>query len=422
MIKSFIEIIENIADREKEILNESDETHPGIIGQMYEGLTAELVKKLSVDIFSDLGLKVSKGVVVDSDGTESGQIDCMLVVGDGEQIPYTDNYRYDVNDVVAVFEVKKTINKTEMRKSMTHLRKICDLVPSKSFQANLFERAFLAVVGEPARKLEVVHKEKQDHKAVMHSFLALESVLPLRIAIGFNGFATESGFRSSFLDILGEHEGKKGGSPFSLPSLIISNNYSIVKLTGMPFSASELSKEWDLLASSSSSGIECLVELIWTRLNFYFGVPAEVFGDDLEVPVMMPLLRAFYREDKKGWEYSAIEMTEAKLKEARDYESEDWFPPEISDCERLYLACLSSNPGIHYKDKRLKRIALRYGTTAAKVFRSLNDKRIVYKRNGNVDYLTTELAIIFHPSGKSYALDMADTKASLWMQKYGVSK
>ena len=78
--------------------------HNPTIGDMYEGLTKILTDKA---IFKGLDLRVTSGKIKNIYGVLSRQIDCMIVVGDGEKIPFTEDYIYEVNKVIAVIEVKK---------------------------------------------------------------------------------------------------------------------------------------------------------------------------------------------------------------------------------------------------------------------------------------------------------------------------
>ncbi|WP_420884141.1 DUF6602 domain-containing protein [Rhizobium tibeticum] len=73
---------------------------------MYEGLTKDLLNKAIPD---GLDLKIVSGFVIDGKGGSSGQLDCMLVRGEGSPVPFVDGlFQWHVRDVLAVFEVKKT--------------------------------------------------------------------------------------------------------------------------------------------------------------------------------------------------------------------------------------------------------------------------------------------------------------------------
>lgn len=89
---------------------------------MYEGLTSNILEKT---IPINLNLQVVNGVIYNELGQMSGEIDCMLVKGNGEQIPYTHSYKWHIKNVVAVFEVK-TLYKNDLTDSFEHLRGVLD--------------------------------------------------------------------------------------------------------------------------------------------------------------------------------------------------------------------------------------------------------------------------------------------------------
>ena len=106
MIRKVSDILNGFIDEEKRKLGLFELNHAPTIGRMYEGLTNEVLNKA---IPPKLNLRIESGVIFDDTGTMTGQIDCMLVKGDGIQIPYTDLYKWHIKDVIAVFEVKKTL-------------------------------------------------------------------------------------------------------------------------------------------------------------------------------------------------------------------------------------------------------------------------------------------------------------------------
>lgn len=72
-----------------------DIKHGPTIGDMYEGLTKEMMDKA---IFKNLDLKVCSGFIFNGENELSKQIDCMIVVGDGIKIPYSQDYKYCINE------------------------------------------------------------------------------------------------------------------------------------------------------------------------------------------------------------------------------------------------------------------------------------------------------------------------------------
>src|SRR5687768_8499907 len=101
-----------------------DMGHQGMIGAMYEGLARKVTAE---SIFRGLDLRVVEGKIKNGVGTYSRQIDCMIVVGDGEKIPNVEQYIYPPDRVVAVLEIKKTLNKAELADAMNLLENVAAL-------------------------------------------------------------------------------------------------------------------------------------------------------------------------------------------------------------------------------------------------------------------------------------------------------
>ncbi|EPZ2457804.1 DUF6602 domain-containing protein [Citrobacter youngae] len=76
-------------------MNNNPVKHPTLIGNMYEGATKKILKKID---FSHPDLKVVSGIITSGDN-HSGQIDCMVVIGEGERITNTDDFFYPIDKV-----------------------------------------------------------------------------------------------------------------------------------------------------------------------------------------------------------------------------------------------------------------------------------------------------------------------------------
>src|SRR5690606_26598097 len=129
MINTVADLLNEFSHKEQELLKTYDIIkHPGIIGDMYEGLTKEILDK---SIFEGLGLKVRAGKITSSKKELSGEIDCMLVVGDGQKIPYTDKYIYDSSKVIAVIQVKKNLYTKDIQDSFKNLKSVIDVTEER---------------------------------------------------------------------------------------------------------------------------------------------------------------------------------------------------------------------------------------------------------------------------------------------------
>jgi hypothetical protein len=131
MIKSVAELLQGFMKEEADKLNAYELKHGPTIGDMYEGLSVEL---LSRAIPPQLNLKIVDGFITDGKYFLSGQMDCMLVRGEGEQIPYTQTFKWHVKDVLVVFEVKKNLYSKDLISSFYKLRQV-----SESYCKYLFE-------------------------------------------------------------------------------------------------------------------------------------------------------------------------------------------------------------------------------------------------------------------------------------------
>jgi hypothetical protein len=156
MIRNVAELLRTLQLKEMELIEKSGISHAPTIGEQYEGLTKNI---LDLMIPSSLNLKVVSGFVEGIDGSLSGQIDCMLVQGEGHQIPHSASYKWPVRDVLAVFEIKKTLFSEELtdahhqlstvlERFIQHAERLTDL---GDISPSLY--MYGQIVGEPAPKL-----------------------------------------------------------------------------------------------------------------------------------------------------------------------------------------------------------------------------------------------------------------------------
>lgn len=115
--------------------------HNSMIGNMYEGLTKEMAEK---SLFDGMDLKVASGKITNQvDGKISKQIDCMIVIGEGTEIPYTKDYIYDIDQVIMVIEVKKNLYSKELSDGYDNLRSVTSLQkPTRDLKLDPIEDAF----------------------------------------------------------------------------------------------------------------------------------------------------------------------------------------------------------------------------------------------------------------------------------------
>ena len=288
--------------------------HNPTIGSMYEGLTRDLLQKA---IFECLDIRVVSGKIINSKREYSDQIDCMIVQGEGEKIPHTDLYIYHINNVIAVIEVKKNLYSTEVESAYQNLRSVKQIYEPQETCINLACDAFAFLFKKRMPEYNDIKKVPKTEEMFAH-FLILEASLPIRIVFGYNGFKSEKSLRNSFVEYLSKHTFdstktiEKGFGALSFPNLIVCNNFSLIKLNGMPYALNrENNNEYcEIYGSYSKNPFLLLLELIWTRITYQFKIDSGVFEDNLEMEFIKPFIAGKIDkiDDKEGWCYCYLEM------------------------------------------------------------------------------------------------------------------
>lgn len=154
MIQNLASLIDVFINTEKELLSKYHIVgHPTMIGDMYEELTKEVFEKTMIP---HLDLRVVSGKVRLSDGTLSNQTDCMVVIGDGDQLPRTKNYIYDKANVIATIEVKKNLFTNEIGDAFGKLNSVKSEFPEDilAYENEMIYEAFCSILyGTNARMI-----------------------------------------------------------------------------------------------------------------------------------------------------------------------------------------------------------------------------------------------------------------------------
>ena len=207
MIKTVADLLEAIKQKRDEMLHATGITHTTTIGEMYEGLTADLERRT----LPCEELSVVTGFAKDHTGRMSRQLDCMVVVGEGEEVPYTKSRVYLLDQIIAVTEVKKTLYTDKLLEAHENLRSIMDLKPSTGRRiARTVRRAFQDITGSPVPDDPATLPPLQNS---LYHLLVIEAGWPLRIVLGYRGFANETTFRKGIVDYLTKILGTHGSGP-----------------------------------------------------------------------------------------------------------------------------------------------------------------------------------------------------------------
>lgn len=274
MITSFAAFLESLQAKEAAILAEENVKHAPTIGDMYEGLTKELLERA---IPPNLGLRLVDGFVIGVDGKPGNQIDAMLVMGDkGRQIPKTTKWEWPIADVLAVFEVKKNLYAADLADSIDKMRVVSQqqkdylLAFKQNFAIEASSRAFARVMGRypnPGEMDDLSSTSGEILRTIAHEQLA-----PVRVVFGYQGYVDEHGLREAFIDYLSKQSEGGVAGPAVLPNLIICRTNSLLKMNGHPYiEPMGDNGRWGLFGSERRAPFRLLIELIWTRLSNQFG-------------------------------------------------------------------------------------------------------------------------------------------------------
>ncbi|QLG87944.1 hypothetical protein HQ393_06520 [Chitinibacter bivalviorum] len=325
MISLASELLARFIDEEKRKLVGISMPHMPTLGEAYESITKDGIDQGFV-IPKGLDLRVVSGFIEIKQEMLPEQIDCMLVCGVGRQYGRTEKYIYPIESVLCIFEVKKTLTKSDYLDAMLHLAKIRKAF-SESFEDRLINEGFEPDISRAAKYFSQItgvaapktysdiHNLSREHGVLFYS-LVQEQYAPISIIHGYGGYKREEGIRSAFMDILDSIKNDASlnvGYP-GIPTLVTSNQFCIVKGNGSPFIATRSDGSWVALLSSRHNPLQMMLELIWSKISQHFDVSMP-WGDDLDFENLSPLMLAKPIEfhGKIGWFFESLEYKEASL-------------------------------------------------------------------------------------------------------------
>ncbi|MGR5911454.1 DUF6602 domain-containing protein [Bacillus cereus] len=298
MIENILDLLEALKEKG---INEIEPflkvKHGPMIGNMYEGLTKKI---LETAIFKELDLKVVTGKIFNKNGDMSNQIDCMIVEGEGEKLPYSDEYLWDIRNVIAIIEVKKNLYSDELESAYLNLKSAADLkLPEENMKISLLRDSYKSIVHEELPLHNDVEK-LPFHKQMIYHSLVMDSYIPARIIFGYTGYKGEHNLREAFVKYLKENLNQKGFGVVSFPNLVICDEYSLIKTNGMPYATPiEADDFWVFYCSYNKNPLLLMIEILWTRISYKYKV-TDIFGDDLKMQGLRPLLKgkAIHKKEK----------------------------------------------------------------------------------------------------------------------------
>lgn len=415
MIKNISQLLEEIKTHGvEEISQYLNIQHNPTIGAMYEGLTKELAEK---SIFNGMDLKVVSGKITNSiDHQFSNQIDCMIVIGDGKKMPYTEEFIYDIDQVIMVIEVKKNLFGKELCSGYNNLLSVANIQRNtRNLRVNAIEDAFRSIVRKPLPDFDDVEDLDEKDQMLYHT-LIIEALLPIRVIFGYDGFKSEESLRKGFIEYLSANvstkdEIKRGFGASSFPNLIVAGNNAIIKTNGMPYAISfENTDEYCWMASYRENPFILFLELLWSRLTYFYGLSTSVFGNELSNEALAPLLAV--KGTKKGWLYSCIPYLEDYITQIDNVES--WKPVFVNETEFVLVNYLCNVDSISVA--QFKELSNSSNEDVKNMLDHLINERIIYiSKDGTIDLLTKACECMIHPQYGFLVADNYDGRFTHWL-------
>jgi hypothetical protein len=421
MIRTVADFLHQLMEAEVARLDAVDIEHGPTIGDMYEGLSADLLRRA---VPEQLGLQIVEGFITDGLGNRSGQVDCMLVRGSGEPIPYTTAFVWPVKDVIAIFEVKKTLYHDDLVDAFAKLRSVKDL--DRAYKRSLrdqvgtvdtlsAQRAFAETTRLVAPSYEELSALPLTHQLVFHTLVS-EQLGPVGIVLGYHGYASEKAFRESLLKHLGEQINTQGFGPGSFPQLMISGRYSLGKANGQPYSVRMQGDWWPFYFSSRVNPLLLLLEYIWTRLDLEFGVGG-LWGEDLSLEKLNPFLltQAAVEGGQVGWRHEWVEFDEAELTVSDDLEL--WQPAFLSDEQFVVITRLCEGHRVCINDDELLAYLGEGGVDPEELKASLLDTGLVAMAGHEIELITDRCRTAVLPDGRLIAGEDNTGRLTRWIAR-----
>lgn len=405
------------------IKQDSDINHPVTIGNMFEGLTSELLNRA---IFKGLDLRiVQNSFIYNQRGNLSKEMDCMIVTGTGQRIAFTDQYKYPIKNVIAVVQVKKQLYKDSIDDAHQNLKSVIDTAEPRDGEAYMRKIQYDSYKGLVNK---ILPREEQLNSLPwreqnMYHYLLMQAFWPLRILIGYNSYKSEYSLRKKFVDHLEKVTSKgpaRGYSPIGFPDLMICGDFSIIKNIGMPFVYPlNIRNEyyWNILLSGNEKPMLYLLEFIWTRLCYKFSLGSQIFGENSNYSLLHPFIMCKERKidpENYGWEYKYHAINHKDL--CAPLTSQEWQPIEIDTFQQAILHRLFEEGRIKCNDE-LDDYFHNFNLSLDVLIKDWTTNKIAYRVDNEIILLMDEPLIISTPDGKVYLGENKSGQMGRWIEQ-----
>lgn len=293
--------------------------------------------------------------------------------------------------------------------------------PTRDLRINPIEDAFEAISGKLLPSLDQISSLDVRGQMLYHS-LVVEALLQLRVIFGYGGFKTEHTLRNKFVEYMEQKSAincgaARGYGATSLPNLIVAGDCALIKTNGMPYAlVIDGLDEYCWIASYRRNPLILFLELLWTRLTYFYDLTTSIFGNELQQEALIPLLTAHGKEN--GWLYRVIPYSERSMKQL-EHDTE-WAPTVLSETENILMNILCNRGYIEIKD--LEDNLLETGESVESIINHLSNARLIYVDDETIKLLTKECKCMIVPTVGFVAADDYDGRLTRWavsqMAKY----
>lgn len=426
MIKTVADFLYKLQEQQEKIAEANGIEHRVTIGEMYENIAAGLLDKA---LFEGLDINiVSQSFIIDENKHRSNELDIIIIDGKGIPISFTDRYDVKFEQVIAVIQVKKTLNIQQLEEGYLNLYSVYEIAPEgmQDYQAKMFNDMYRSICRESAAVNGRLRRKFASGTAEgLYEILKWEAILPGRILFAFNGYQTEKGLRDSFFNFLVKKRSTPvemipGFGPINFPNLIVNDDFMLIKNNGAPYVAPLSGVDWNFYTSSRGNPFLALLEIIWTRLSYRYHLPSSIFGEDLQMEGSNAFLSAnsVIVDGMRGWNYHYTGLREFTLAEHAN-DSLDWSPVQLT-FEQFHIL----NYLCKYEFIKLHRIRRVLSLGEDEVFDV--DSLIQFLKNADLVYiyadkelrlLTQKCQTLIMPDGNYYAADNKTGRLTRWSEK-----
>ena len=419
MILTVSDFLDRLREKEYEQLKRQNITHRPTIGDMYEGLTQDILDRAFP---SSSEIDVVAGFISDASGNLSGELDCMVVSGPGEVIPYTDKKKFIIDDVVAVIQVKKNLYSKALKSGYANLASVNKFSATGNKNVSLLRDAFQGITRRAFPDNSELDSLSWEIQMIFHT-LKMELLNPARIIFGYGGFKTLSSLRKSYVEFLNDQVvggPAKGYGISNFPSLICCGKHCLVKSNGMPFATPlEQDGHWPAFGSVTANPVELLLQIIWTKLVYEHKLPSSVFDEDKYLQPMQRFIDAkpVKSDEIKGWMYRFHDAPDEIVDEPNP-RSKVWEPIFLNNTQFSIINQLCLDIEIDVTERSFSEFIVHEGYTVETFVESLSHVGLATRKNNSLVLLTKSCECVVLADGRLAAAENCSGRLTRWVSDF----